>query len=148
MLLDAIINPCRLNCSMLIKTIIIWKNVLVQNRLILKEQVIKDLHIFSIDRSEYKNLINEYCEQWHQKNGTPRTAICKIVVEELHGLINHENDWIRKRIDEKYKIPQRVQNGKLRSTHNRLAKIPLKINELEQTFAELTKQTIDYVRKE
>ena len=122
--------------------------MLVQKELILKQQVIEDLNTFSIDRFNYKDLINQYCEQYHQKNGTPRTAICKIIVEELYGLIKYEKDWIRKRIDERYKIPQRVRNGRLRSTANRLVKIPQKINQLEQEFIELSGQTIDYVRKE
>lgn len=120
----------------------------VQTHLTLRDQVIEDLKIFSIDKSQYKNLINLYCEEYHQLSNKPRTLICKIIVDELYGLIDHEKDWIRKRIDEKYKSMPRVRNGRLRSTKNRLTKIPQKINQLEQEFAELSKYTIDYATKE
>lgn len=133
---------------MLINTSTIQKIVSIQTHLISRDQVIEDLKVFSIDKSQYKNLINQYCEQIHQQTNKPRTQICQFIIDELYGLVDHEIDWIRKRIDEKYKSTPRVRNGRLRSTQNRLTKIPQKINQLEQQFAELTKYTIDYASKE
>ena len=118
--------------------------MLVQ-KLILKAEVIEDLKILSIDRSKYKGLINDFCEQYHSENNEPRPAICNLMVNEFYGLVGHEKDWIRKKIDEKYKPYHRVRNGKLRGNKLRLKKIPQKINKLEEQFAELTKHTLDFV---
>lgn len=120
--------------------------MLVQ-KLISKAEVIEDLKILSIDRSKYKNLINGFCEQYHLQNKKPRPEICNLMVNEFYGSVGHEKDWIRKKIDEKYKLYHRVRNGKLRGNKVRLNKIPQKINRLEEQFAELTKHTIDYVRR-
>jgi len=120
--------------------------VLVQ-KLILKSEVIEDFKILSIDRSKYKDLINQFCEQYHSQNNEPRPAICNLMVNEFYGLVDHEKDWIRKKIDEKYKPYHRVRNGKLRGNKLRLKKIPQKINKLEEQFAELTKHTLDFVTK-
>lgn len=120
--------------------------MLVQ-KLISKAEVIEDFKILSTDRSKYKDLINQFCEQYHSENNAPRPAICNLMVNEFYGLVSHEKDWIRKKIDEKYKPYHRVRNGKLRGNKLRLKKIPQKINKLEEQFAELTKHTLDYVTK-
>ena len=97
-------------------------------------------------RKDFVNLINPYCEQYHVVTGTPRPQICKIMIEKFGKKIKHEDDWIRKRIDKKYKALHRIRNAEKRSRANRIKNIPKKINKLEGQLAELTKTTIDYAK--
>lgn len=94
----------------------------------------------------FVKLINPFCEQYHIITGTARPQICRIMVEMFHGEIQYKDDWIRKKIEEKYKSQPRVRNAKLRSKKSRLRKIPEKINKLEGQLAELTKVTFDYAK--
>jgi len=94
----------------------------------------------------FAKLINPFCEQYHIVTGTARPQICKIMVEMFHAEIQFKDNWIRKKIDEKYKSQARVRNAKLRSKKSRIRKIPEKINKLEEQFAELTKATVDYAK--
>jgi len=85
---------------------------------------------------DFENIINDFCEQYHIINKTPKSLICKTMVEEFHGLTGHSDDWMRKRIDTKFKPPYRVRNGKLRSKKS-----------IEAKIADIAKQTIDFARK-
>jgi len=95
----------------------------------------------------FEELINSYCEQTHLKTGKLRADICKIMVNEFRGMIAHEDDWIRKKIDTRYKSAYRIVNGKLRSKKNRKLKLSEKINKIEQEFAQIAGQTISLARK-
>lgn len=95
-------------------------------KIILKSEVVDN----------FEDFINEYCEQYHIINKTPKSLICKIMVEEFHGLTGHGDDWVRKKIDTRFKPPYRVRNGKLRSKKN-----------VESKLADIAKQTIDYMKK-
>ena len=106
-------------------------------KIILKTDVIKD----------FANLINPFCEQYHIVTGIARPQICKIMVEKFHGEIQFKDNWIRKKIEEKYKSQARVRNGKLRGKKSRLTKIPQKINKLQHQLDEITKVTIDYAKR-
>ncbi len=128
-------NKQSLPLSMLITTNSFGKVVLIQ-KIILKTEVIED----------FTNKINPFCEQYHIVTGTARPQICKIMVENFGKDIQYKDDWIRKKIEEKYKSQPRVRNAKLRSKKSRLRKIPEKINKLEGQLAELTKVTYDYAK--
>lgn len=95
----------------------------------------------------FEDLINDYCEQIHLKTGKLRSNICKIMVNEFHGKIGHEDDWIRKKIDTRYKSMYRIENGKLRSKKNRKLKLSEKFNRLEEGFTQIAGQTIGLARK-
>jgi hypothetical protein len=105
-------------------------------RIITRSQVIKD----------FDNLINPYCEQYHIVTGKPRPEICKIMIKKFAKKVKHEDDWIRKRIDQKYKSIHRIKNAEKRSKASRIKNIPKKINKLEDELAELTKTTVDYIK--
>jgi len=105
-------------------------------KIILKKDVKKD----------FTNLINPFCEQYHVVTGKARPEICMIMIEKFHGEIDYKDNWIRKKIEEKYKSQARVKNGKLRGKKSRLANIPEKIKKLEEQIGELTKVTIDYAK--
>jgi len=105
-------------------------------RIITKKQVAKD----------FENLINPYCEQYHIVTGTARPQICKIMIKKFAKKVKHGDDWIRKRIDQKFKSLHRIRNAKQRSKASRIKKIPEKINKLEGQLAELTKTTVDFVK--
>jgi len=128
-------NKQSLPLSMLITTNSFGKVVLIQ-KIILKTEVIED----------FTNKINPFCEQYHIVTGIARPQICKIMVENFGKEIQYKDDWIRKKIKEKYKSQPRVRNAKLRSKKSRLRKIPEKINKLEGQLAELTKVTYDYAK--
>ena len=113
----------------------LWKIVQIQ-KILLKTDVIED----------FVNLINPFCEQYYIVTGTARPQICRIMVEMFHGEIQFKDDWIRKKIEEKYKSQPRVRNAKLRSKKSRLRKIPEKINKLEEQLSELTKVAVDYAK--
>lgn len=95
----------------------------------------------------FEELINNYCEQIHLTTEKSRPYICKIMVDEFHGKVGHEDDWIRKKIDTKYKSPYRIENGKLRSKKNRKLKLSEKINRFEEKFTQIAGHTISYVKK-
>ncbi len=105
-------------------------------RIITKKQVIKD----------FENLINPYCEQYHVVTGKARPQICKIMTEKFGKKIKRSDDWIRKKIKQKYKSFHRIRNAQQRSKESRIKKIPEKINKLEGQLAELTKTTIDFAK--
>jgi len=96
---------------------------------------------------DFENLINPFCEQYHIITGTARPEICKRMVEKFKKIVTHKENWIRTKIDSKFKPPHRVRNGKLRSNKSRIGRIPKKINKLEKEFAELTKVAIDYANR-
>lgn len=121
---------------MLISTYLFWKNVQVQ-KVITQSEVIED----------FENLINPFCDQYHIITGTAKQEICKIMIEKFGKQLKHSDDWLRKRIDVKYKPMHRVKNAKKRNKESRLRKIPEKINKLERDFAELTKTTIDFAKR-
>lgn len=95
-------------------------------KILIKSEVIED----------FENSINDFCEQYHIINKTPRSLICKKMIETFHGLTGHGDDWMRKKIDIKFKPPHRVRNGKLRSKKS-----------IESKLADIAKQTIDYAMK-
>ena len=105
-------------------------------RIITKKQVAKD----------FENLINPYCEQYHIVTDISRPQICKIMIKKFGKKVKHGDDWIRKRIDQKYKSLHRIRNAQQRSKESRIKKIPEKINRLEGQLAELTKTTLDFVK--
>ncbi len=105
-------------------------------KLILKSDVVED----------FANLINPFCEQYHVVTGKARPEICKIMVEKFHDEIEYKDNWIRKKIEEKFKSQARVRNGKLRGKKSRLKSIPKKIKKLEEQIGELTKVTFDYAK--
>jgi len=106
-------------------------------KIILKEDVIKD----------FAKFINPFCEQYHVVTDTPRPEICKIMIEMFQPEIDHKHNWLRKKIDAKFKPPHRVKNGRLRSNISRIRKIPQKINKLEEQLAEISQTTVDFVKK-
>ncbi len=105
-------------------------------KIITRKQVAKD----------FENLINPYCEQYHIVTGTARPQICKIMIKKFGKKVKHGDDWIRKRIDQKFKALHRIRNAQQRSKASRIKKIPEKINKLEGQLAELTKTTIDFAK--
>jgi len=120
---------------MLISTYLFGKLVQLQ-KILLKPDVIED----------FANLINPFCEQYHIVTGTSRPEICKIMVGIFHGKIQYKDNWIRKKIKEKYKSPARVRNAKLRGNKSRLKLIPQKINKLEEQLSEITMATVDFAK--
>lgn len=104
--------------------------------MITKKQVVKD----------FENLINPYCEQYHIVTDISRPQICKIMIKKFGKKVKHGDDWIRKRIDQKYKSLHRIRNAQQRSKESRIKKIPEKINRLEGQLAELTKTTLDFAK--
>lgn len=106
-------------------------------KIILKKDVIKD----------FAKFINPFSEQYHVVTDTPRHEICKIMIEMFRPEINHKDNWMRKKINPKFKPPHRVNNGRLRSNLSRIRKIPQKINKLEEQLAEISQTTVDFVKK-
>ena len=106
-------------------------------KIILKKDVIKD----------FAKFINPFSEQYHVVTDTPRHEICKIMIEMFRPEINHKDNWMRKKINPKFKLPHRVNNGRLRSNLSRIKKIPQKINKLEEQLAEISQTTVDFVKK-
>jgi len=117
--------------------------VQIQEKIITKTEVILDLSLSVKNKSQYKGLINDFCEQYHEKTGKPRNIICDLMVNEFYEFLPHERDWIRKRIDQKYKIIHRVNNGLLRSN-----KIRNEIQKLETKAGEILTTTFDYMKND
>lgn len=88
--------------------------------------------------------------------GKARPEICKIMVEKFRGKIDGgtSDDWLRKRIDSKYKKTCQANNGKMRGL-GKVAKLKKKINdfrtkasELESELLEVTHGTVDSIRND
>jgi len=122
--------------KMLLKSVTKTETLEPIQRIITKKQVTKD----------FENLINPYCEQYHVVTGITRPQICKIMIKKFGKKVKHGDDWIRKRIEQKYKSLHRIKNAQQRSKASRIKKIPEKINKLEGQLAELTKTTVDFVK--
>jgi len=105
-------------------------------RIITKKQVAKD----------FENLINPYCEQYHVITNTPNQQICQIMIKMFKKKVKHKDDWIRKRIDQKFKSLPRIKNAQQRSKASRIKNIPKKINKLEGQLAELIETTVDFAK--
>ena len=98
----------------------------VQLKIITKSQVVE----------EFEVLINPYCEQHHVLNDAPRPTICNYMVKLFHGLTEHRDEWLRKKIDSKFKSKHRVINAQKRKTKN---------SSIESTIGSIVKESIGMV---
>ena len=85
---------------------------------------------------DFENLINAYCEQHYIMTNAPRPTICNTMVKLFNGLTEHRDEWIRKKIDNKYKSAHRVLNAQKRKT---------KKNSIESTIGDIVKESIKMV---
>lgn len=93
---------------------------------------------------DFKNLINDYCEQYHLSNKVNKVDICQIMVEEFKD--NFSDGFIRKHIDKQYKVAFRSRNAELKG-ENKIEKLNRKIHEYEQELLGMTYETIKYAGK-
>jgi len=59
------------------------------------------------------------------------------MVKLFHGLTEHRDEWLRKKIDKKFKSAHRVLNAQKRKT---------KSSSFEETIGNIVKESIDMVR--
>ncbi len=96
----------------------------------------------------FSSLINDYCEQYHVIHELPRRMVCSKMVNLFKGTIEHNADWIRKQIDNRYKLQHRVKNGEKRKDSLRNKKEKESSNDSKLSFTDIIHQTIDVARKE
>lgn len=93
---------------------------------------------------DFKNRINDYCEQYHLFHKINRQEICHIMVEEFAD--DFSDGFIRKCIDKKYKVAYRTRNAELKG-EPRSKKLKRKISEFESELLGLTHEGIIYAKK-
>ncbi len=62
--------------------------------------------------SDFTNNINDFCESYHLESGKPKSMVCTIMIDKFKGRVEggKSEDWMRKRIDSKYKMLHRINN--------------------------------------
>ncbi len=62
--------------------------------------------------TKFEENIDQFCEDYHKETDKPRVMICTIMIDMLHGKVEggKSDDWMRRRIDPKYKMTYRVNN--------------------------------------
>jgi len=90
---------------------------------------------------DFENNINEYCEQYSLETEKPRVMICTIMITKFKGRVQggKSEDWMRKRIDPKYKMTYRVNNVKQKKI-SRIDKLKIKFKLAESELLEATHQ--------
>ena len=86
---------------------------------------------------DFATNINDFSEQYHLKTKLPRTMVCQKMIEMFHGKVKHSDDWMRKKIDVKYKVANRVSNGKLRGL-SKIDRLRLAFKKAESDLLEAT----------
>jgi len=97
---------------------------------------------------DFATNINNFCEQYYLKNDIfSRTMICQKMIEIFHEKVKHSDDWMRKRIDVKYKVANRVSNGKLRGM-SKIDRLRLSFHKAESELLEAIQETTVTVGKD
>lgn len=135
-------------------------------KIVLEEIVIPNKLTVDEVKADFENLINLYCEQVHLDEGIPRNKLCNIMVERFGDVVDHNPDWMRKKIDmcicgrskdehnsnckcrnyvPRFKVINRVKNGTKKGGLSTKMRIKAQIKNLEDKLADIMKEQISYV---
>lgn len=97
-------------------------------------------HLTEVDViQDFTTNINDFCEQYHLETGKPRVMICTIMIDKFSGRVQggKSSDWMRKRIDSKYKMAYRISNVKQKKI-SKIDKLKAKLKIAESELLEAT----------
>lgn len=99
--------------------------------------------------NDFADNINEYCEQYYLETDKPRVMICTIMIMHFHERVQggKSDDWMRKRIDPKYKMTYRVNNVKQKKI-SKLDRLRANLKIAESALLEATHEVSTKVSKD
>jgi len=111
--------------------------------------VLVESEAFLENKKLFASNINKICEDYHVKTGKPRQMICTIMVEKFRGKIEGgmSDDWIRKRIEPKYKMAHRITNVKQKKI-SKVDRIKSRLNHLNSELLQATHEISVVAKKD
>lgn len=107
-------------------------------------------HLTEIDViKDFSSNIDDFCEQYHIETGKPRVMICTIMIMKFDGRVQggKSSDWMRKRIDDKYKMTYRVNNVKQKKI-SKVDRLKANLKKAESALLEATHEVSSKVSKD
>ena len=98
---------------------------------------------------DFESNIDKFCEDYHQESGKPRPMICTIMIDMLHGKVENgkSDDWMRRRINSKYKMTYRVNNVKQKKI-SKIDKLKAKFKKAEADLLQATHEVSETFSKD